>query len=150
MPLFTEACISPDCVLDGDSTDEYYKHWNDPQRPCVACGGPTKRFPSQFSSPFMGEMSRRYVDTSLDDGHRKDLSHWVFEKGPDGKVKPSLISTFQEQREYCKRNGLANPSDLDSNCEVSEYGRRFQKATATLQDLKELEKKTVAQPANPA
>ena len=150
MPLFTEVCGSPDCVLQGDPTDEYYKHWDDPQKPCSACGGPTTRIPSQFGIVWTGEITAKYVDKSLDDGHRKDLSHWVFEKGPDGKTKPFLIENFQQQREYCKRNGLANPADLDSNCEVSEDGRRFQKATATLQDLKEAEKRAVAQPANPA
>ena len=129
--------------------DDFYRHYDDPAKPCESCGLQTVKVPSTFSSPFMGELSRKYVDRSLDDGHRQDLSHWVFEKGPDGKTTSSLITTFQEQRDYCKRNGLANPSDLDSNCEVSEDGRRFQKATATLSDLKEAEKK-VAQESKPA
>jgi hypothetical protein len=153
VPLFTEVCEAQGCILQGDLADEYYRHWDDPQKPCSACGGPTVRQFSPFASPFMGEMSRKYVDTSLDDGQRQDLGHWAWRRksSVSGKPEPVYIHDWAQQRAFCKAEGLANPTtEMDSNCEVSEDGSKFQKATATLADLKELEKKSVAQEANPA
>ncbi len=142
MPVFESVCVSKTCGNRGLIVEHFYKHWDDPTEPCEECGERTEKIPSSFASPFMGDMGRKYVDRSLDDGDRQDLHHWVWDRNtPDGKPKPRYIETFQQQKEWCRSNGVALPSELPSNCEASEDGRKLQKATATLRDLKEAEKK---------
>jgi hypothetical protein len=150
MPIFESVCESENCDLRGLIVDDFYRHYDDPAKLCEWCGQCRTRLPSTFASPFMGEMSRRYVDKSLDDGHREDLGHWMWrtKSSVSGKPEPVYVDTWQKQAEICRAEGLANPRDFDTNTEVSEDGRRFQKTTATLQDLKEAEHK-VAQVAKP-
>jgi hypothetical protein len=44
---------------------------------------------------------------------------------PDGKPEKVIIDSFAKQREYCKAEGLRNPSDINPNSTVSEDGRKM-------------------------
>jgi len=84
-----------------------------------------RRVVSGFNSPLMGVISAtKYGDRSIPGAAAFSDSHWVWERNTiDGKPKPRLITTFEEQREHCKNEKLLNPSEIPRNVEVSSDGK---------------------------
>ena len=74
---------------------------------------------------WVGPITAKYLDRSKEGGHKKDGAHWVWEKEtkPGKGATPTLITTFSEQKEYCKRNGLALPSECGNSYAVAEDGK---------------------------
>lgn len=105
-----------------------------PNPPCRLCGGPTDRLISAPAVVF----SKRLVDYGdpSKETWAKDQragGHWVYERDSDrakeeGKPVPRFIETAQDQRTYCKAEGLVNPSDLPSNLNVTADGCGYQTA----------------------
>ena len=89
------------------------------------CGGVLELAIYPLRTLWVGEISANYLDPSKEGGHKKTGAHWVWEKGdkPGKGAKPTLITTWQDQREYCKRNGLAVPSSVGNHYEVEEDGK---------------------------
>lgn len=112
MPIWDLLCQK------GHVTEHYLHRHDSPNPPCDRCGGETNRLPaSRFGITFTGEITKKYLDSSKE-GYDQASSgaHWVYEKkGPDGEPlavpRRRLISTFQEQADYCKQEGLHNPKD---------------------------------------
>jgi hypothetical protein len=65
------------------------------------------------------------LDRSKEGGNKRDGGHWVFENGPKhGKdAKATYIETWQDQRDYVKRNNLVMPSEMPNNYEVAPDGK---------------------------
>lgn len=110
-----------------------------PDPECPRCGGPTER---QISAPaivFAKPLSA-YGDPSKETfaKDQKAGGHWVFERDSDraqeaGKPIPRFIETRQQQADYCKSEGLVNPSDLPSSLNVTADGMGYQ--TANLSEV---------------
>ena len=76
------------------------------------CGEPMTQLFSPFGIVFTGVLSgTKYKESSLN-GYGQD-GHWAWEKATDhSPAKPVFIETFQQQKEFCKRNGLVNPKEV--------------------------------------
>lgn len=121
-------CFDFLCAACGFTEERYLKLASYPDPKCGYCGEPMHRVPARFAMPFSGSISARYLDKSLEGGNAKDGSHWAWEKpGPDGKERAVRIETFQQQKEFAKRNGLFNPSSANSptNVEINESGTKL-------------------------
>jgi hypothetical protein len=125
MPLFESACPSRDCPDYAQPVEHYYPYSHSTTLPCEKCGGPTVKLVSQFHVVFTGPITAKYNDKHLDGAHRE--GHWGFNKDPvTGKSTPAFIETFQQQKDFCKRNKLVNPKDAPTNFEVSADGTTIQ------------------------
>lgn len=112
MPLFNFACGA--CGLVGE---QYLSRVELPDPPCRACGGATVRQLSAFNVVFTGPLSAsKYNDPKRAKAHLE--GHWVWERDAAGKPHPTLIRTFDDQRDYCKRNGLINPKEMPAHAEL--------------------------------
>lgn len=123
MPLFESTCFTIGCSLRDVPVEHYYKNSTEPMQPCESCGcGTLKVEFSRFGIVFTGVITAKYNDREKDGAHRD--GHWGFDKGPDGKTTtPCRIETWQDQKDYCKRNGLMNPKDMGRNYNVAKDGR---------------------------
>ena len=121
MPLIESSCQSPGCAAHGKPIEHFLWHWDSPLPVCESCGGPTKREMSTFAVVFTGALTARYNDKRLENSHQD--GHVAWERDATGKPHPVHIETFDQQRDFCKRNHLMNPKDAPTNCEVSEDGR---------------------------
>ncbi len=125
MPIFESACILRECAAAERPVEHFYFHSSDPMLPCESCGGPTIKLISTFGIVFTGEITRKYLDRESEGGNKADGGHWVWEKRntPDGKPKAKYITTWQEQREYARSEGVAVPSDLPKHFTPKEGGQ---------------------------
>ena len=129
MPIFEGSCQSESCRAAGRPQEHYYHNSEQPMAPCDVCGGPTERVMSRFGIVWTGVISARYLDRSKEGGHKVDGSHWAYENptGKHGKgAKATRIETWDQQREYCKRNGLARPQEMSNSYEVGADGKTIQ------------------------
>ena len=123
MPLRDSVCHTPGCNLEGVKQEHYYHNDSIPMRPCLKCGSPTEKVEfSTFKVVFTGPISRRYNDPSIEGAEKE--GHWAYRKKTlSGKPEPVWISDFGQQREFCRSEGLANPTELPRNMMVGEDGK---------------------------
>jgi hypothetical protein len=72
-----------------------------------------------------GPITAKYLDRSKEGGNKADGGHWVWDKEtkPGKGAQAHYIETWSQQKEHCRRNGLALPSEMPNNYEVAEDGR---------------------------
>ena len=107
MPIFDFRCDT--CH---DVVEHYMSNREMPDPVCEACGGPRKRCISTFGIVNTGLLGGKYNDRTKEFAHQS--GHWVMETDPvtGKKNKPLYLETFQDQREYCKREKLYNPGEI--------------------------------------
>lgn len=106
--------------------DWYASNRDLPNPLCKSCNTPLERQVSRFATAFSGDITARYNDKRLEGAHAD--GHWAWEKNtPDGKPRQRFIKTFQDQREYCKQEGLVNPNELGDG-QMSADGRKLETA----------------------
>ena len=100
------------CDVCHDAVEHYLPHADTPAPVCEKCGTQRKKCIGTFAVVGTGLLSTRYNDPKLEGAHME--GHWVRDIDPKtGKrTVPLFIETFQEQREYCKRNGFYNPGEI--------------------------------------
>jgi len=125
MPIFEGSCRSSTCRSAGRPQEHYYHNSDQPMAPCDVCGGPTERVMSRFGIVWTGPISAKYLDRSKEGGQKMDGAHWAYENsGTPGKnATPVRIETWDDQRAFCKRNGLARPQEMSNHYEVAEDGK---------------------------
>lgn len=122
MPVFEHQCNS--C---GRVAEHYYGHPPEVNPPCEICGEPTERLLSAFNSPFTGIISSRYIDRSIKGSESASDGHWAWERNtPDKKPRARFISSWQEQRDFCKSEGLINPRECGNNIQPRDDGKGLQ------------------------
>ncbi len=89
------------------------------------CGGVLELAAYPIASVWVGEMTSKYLDKTKEGGHRKSAGHWGWENGsrPGIGAKPVWLSSWQDQKDFCKRNGLARPQDQPANFQVGPDGK---------------------------
>lgn len=126
MPIRESICLNPECELLNKPVEHYYHRQDSAPSDCAACGGKTELVFSRFGIVWTGDITARYLDRdkSREAAPRTGAEggHYVYER-VNGKSVPRWISTWQEQREHCKRNGLAVPSEVGRNLNVGEDGK---------------------------
>jgi hypothetical protein len=116
MPIFDLACKS--C---GARQERYLSRASSPNPPCedAACGGETVRCISRFGIIWTGVISGTKYGDPTKEGYGRD-GHWVTQlRTPDGVPRQKFITTFQEQAEHCRQEGLVNPRELSSHMEAT-------------------------------
>jgi hypothetical protein len=125
VPLFDHVCDSTECVRRGEIEEHYFRHASDPEPLCASCGVPQRRLLSLVNPVFVGEITARYNDKSSEKPHEE--GHWAYRKrstrNADGSPERVRISTWQQQKEYCKAEGLVNPKELPSNVSMGADGK---------------------------
>ncbi len=104
--------------------EHYYKNDSQPMNACESCGGPTVKVMSRFTMAFSGDITARYNDKDKPGAYQDGQWAWT-RKTPDGKPKAVRLETWQQQKEFCKSEGLMNPRDLPRHGEVSADGKGF-------------------------
>ena len=123
MPLFDYQCKS--CGV----RFEAYLHRRENPDPACECGGETQRMISRFAAIWTKSLSD-YGDKTKEtwNADQKAGGHWVACKrsfgGTPEKPIRRFLRTTQEQREYCKAEGLYDPSELGA-MEMSKDGQTF-------------------------
>ena len=121
LPLFDQSCASSACPAFGQPVERYLPHWDTPDPPCPSCGGPTKREMSTFAVVFTGALTARYNDKRLENSHQD--GHVAWERDATGKPRACEIKTWDDQREFCRRNHCANPKEYGHSYDVGEDGK---------------------------
>lgn len=122
--IFDSYCVNQDCGASGIPVEHFYHNSAQPMNDCAVCHGPTEKITaSRFAVVFTGVISARYLDSAAEGAHQRDGSHWAYEKDAAGKTHAVRIETFDQQRDFCKRNKLANPKDLGRHNLVAEDGK---------------------------
>jgi hypothetical protein len=109
---------------------EWYAHTREtPDPACASCGGPTKRCVSNFSVCWTKPL-HEYGDPNRETYHKdiKNEGHLVARKRSGGgtmdEPKFERIATVQQQRAYCREEGLVPPDQLPSGeMRISEDGK---------------------------
>ena len=110
MPLYELVCHNRECPDCGVSRERFLHLFSSPNPACDLCGGPTDRGMSRFAVVFTGEITARYNDPKLENA--SDGAHWVYQTNKlTGKREPRLIRTWDEQRSFCREEGITNPSE---------------------------------------
>jgi predicted nucleic acid-binding Zn ribbon protein len=122
MPLFESACTNRGCLMLDVTVEHFYHNERQPLNRCDSCGGKTEKVLSTFAMAFSGDITARYKDKDKDGGYED--GHWAWtRKTPDGKPRPVRLETWQQQKEFCKSEGLTNPRELPKHAEVSADGK---------------------------
>lgn len=122
MPLLEGVCQSETCRAFGYKQEHFYHHVDVQElNRCDFCGGPTARAISTFNVVFTGAITARYNDRNLENSHEE--GHTVWGRDKDGKAFSKRIETWQDQKEWCREQGLANPKDHGKNMSVAEDGK---------------------------
>jgi hypothetical protein len=95
---------------------------------CPTCSGPTERNYYAVAAIWTKGIAS-YGDQKSENFHKqqRDGGHWTMETDETGKVSKTFISTQQQNRDYCRRNGLINPNDIPSNISIAKDGKSFEK-----------------------
>lgn len=96
---------------------EHFLHSSkEPDPLCDDCGAPTERSTfNRFAVVFTGPLTKKYLTPGMEGYNQAESgAHWAYEtKNLDGSPKqatPVMIENFQQQKEFCKREGLINPT----------------------------------------
>ncbi len=127
MPLYENVCSAPIC----SHVFEWYAHRRDQiDPPCPVCNYETKRCISRFAAIWTKSLSD-YGDKNRE-SYGKDMKrggHWVARKNSGGGTKDQpkmeFLQTVQQQRDYCRDEGLFNPSDISTNTTVDQSGEKM-------------------------
>ena len=82
---------------------------------------------SRFSTPFDKALSH-YNDPKRETlNQTKDGGHWAYRtrSSISGAPERVYIKDRQAQREYCRQEGLTDPTDLPENMDIREDGKGF-------------------------
>lgn len=92
---------------------------------CPTCGDVLRENVSAPNVIWCGEIDHRYRDKTKD-GYFADPGQTVYTRNtPDGKPKALHLSTWQDVKEHCKREGLRDPRECGNNIQVAEDGKKL-------------------------
>jgi hypothetical protein len=128
MPIRELVCSTGGCSNHGITYDWFARTMDRPDPKCPDCGHQMGRLVSAFATPWTGTLDRFErpdceQHQKVGDGHRV----WRVKSSrmPDGSPESQIIRTRQDQREYCKAEGLVMPDDMNPNSFISADGRHL-------------------------
>lgn len=95
---------------------------------CPTCAGPTERNYFPVAAIWTKGIAA-YGDPKSENFHKQQKAggHMAMETDKDtGAVRKVFIETPQQNREFCRRNGLVNPNDLPSNLSIAADGKSYE------------------------
>lgn len=125
MPIRESWCENKSCSGFHKELEHYYHRMDQPLNDCEACGQQTALLISSFAAIWTGNLGK-YIDNSCEMTHQRKDGHWAMRRNSsrmaDGSPEPVFISTRQDQREFCKAEGLEDPFGLNPNIEGNADG----------------------------
>lgn len=129
MPVYESACLNPQCEHGGQRFEWYASTMSKPDPFCESCGAPTRRMVSNFAAPWTGDLER-FNDPTKEKysnyGGGGDGGHFAMRvrssRNLNGSPERVLIRTRQDQKEFCREEGLIMPDDVGQHVEVGEDG----------------------------
>lgn len=115
MPLYEVICTNQSCPHCGQLVEAFYPSMVDSwEVPCQECGALAKRMPSRFGTVWLGSPNdQRYKI------HKGRPEYWNdyhiayrVRSSKSGKPEPVVITSWEEQKRFCKEEGLYNPREL--------------------------------------
>jgi predicted nucleic acid-binding Zn ribbon protein len=111
MPIFENMCRQEGCEAAGDPFEWYAATRDKPDPICARCGSSTVRLISSFAVVFTGAITKKYNDPKLENYHQEGHTAWRRRSSKSGKPEPVRIETFEDQRRFCKEEGLVDPRE---------------------------------------
>lgn len=129
MPVRELRCNTVSCPNEAIVYEWFARSMDKADPKCPACKEQMERLHSRFATPFVGLLSRfnepgkEHFQQTSDGGHVawRVKSSRLADGGPE-KVK---IMTHQDQREFCKAEGLIMPDDINPNAEIEDSGKKL-------------------------
>jgi len=125
-------CENKECTRYLEPVEHFYHSSQTEDLPCEGCGGDTTRLISGFAAPWTGTLDR-YIDPKCSDHNMRGHGHvqWRVKssRNVDGSPERVLLQTRQEQKEFCRAEGLEDPFDMNPNYGVEEGSDGFQSST---------------------
>lgn len=130
MPIYEFTCAHEGCYLQGQVWEAYFTKIGATMPNCVECGNPTQLMPSISHAIWLGTLDKYNQPGCVTQNPTEDGGHVAYRvrssRMVDGSPEPVRIRTVQEQREYCKAEGLTMPSDMPPHAEYSAKGASCQ------------------------
>lgn len=127
MPLFELACKNSECTSYAKRVERLLRRFDDPNPECETCGGETARLISRPRLVWLRDLVS--YDSPKAETFRKDQArgfHTVARKrsrgGTDEKPVYQRIRTRKEQVEYCREEGLVDPSEAPHTMDINSDG----------------------------
>jgi len=110
-----------ECQQCGAAMERYVPRFSSPNPDC--CGVSMERVPSAFRVVWTGAITgSKYSDQKKENAHLD--GHWAWKKKTaSGNPEAVFIDTWQKQKEFCKSEGLVNPSEMPANPEFGSDGK---------------------------
>lgn len=126
MPTYESACLIETCERYGVRREWFASTMDKPDPDCEACGNTMRRMVSNFNAPWTGDLGRFNDPTKERFNTLPDGSHYAYRvrstRNLDGSPERVLVSNRQQQREYCKAEGLMMPDEVGQHVEVHDDG----------------------------
>lgn len=127
MPIFEKACVNPGCAAYRHVVEYYSHRATEQDPPCSVCSSDCKRILSRFRVVFTGAFGTKYNDTKKEGSWQE--GHWVWRrKTKSGNPEPEYLTGFEQQRQYCRDEGLVNPKDVPAYSEIDSEGKKVSSA----------------------
>ncbi len=129
MPVRELRCNTKKCVNHAIIYEWFARSMDKPDPKCPECRVQMERLVSTFATPFVGllsrfnELGKEHFQETPDGGHvawRVKSSQLV-----DGGPQRVKIKTHQDQREFCKAEGLIMPDEINRNAEIDSDGKKL-------------------------
>ena len=121
MPIYEVVCRFESCAQRGRVRETFFKSYTDDMPPCPECGNATERIPSVAHAIWLGTLDRYNAPGCETHNGTEDGGHVAYRtrssRMVDGSPERVVIRTRQEQKEYCKAEGLMMPDEMPSHCD---------------------------------
>lgn len=126
MPVYEYWCQSDACDAF-HIVREGLRKVSDPTPACPTCKEPMQKLVSRFNAPWTGDLDRFNDPTKERFNGVPGGGHFAYRvrssRNLDGSPERVIIRTVQEQREYCKAEGLTMPDEVGGHVEVHDDGK---------------------------
>ena len=127
MPIYESACTRKGCPAYERPREWFTQVSSDPDPACPECGKRMKRCVSIFQMPFVGELRDKYG--TKDNGEKGPAVHTMErlrskKHGPEVR-ETVVIDSFDKQKQFCRDEGLVNPTELPRQMEMASDGKRL-------------------------
>lgn len=129
MPIFEDVCAVEGCKEYANVNEMFYHHKPEHPPKCKACGSENKWVISTFGIVWAKPLGD-YADTSKEYGDKQQAEggHWVTRvrssRLANGDPERVFLRTIQEQREYCREEGLVPPDEV-GQVEIHRDGKQY-------------------------
>lgn len=115
MPIYEGYCANKECSSFGSEYEFLLKSWKSETKPCPTCKTTLNRL--------VGKPNVVWAKPLGWYGGGKEDGHTVYGTHDDGTKYTKYITSRQEQLEYCKREGLKDPLEIDRDKGLNENGK---------------------------